>query len=652
MRPRIGQRGDRAATLILFALLVTVLFVITALVVDYGFVRQNRQEDKSATDFAAAAGIRGLDEGTGKVNVWGGICTAVDFLRVNEPELADLVAVDTNDQVLVPDPCESPPTVHCDGQSDWRTYIGVADGARLRVTIQNGYDLSTSGFAEDGAEYAGDEGTDPCEHLAVIVEEREGAVFGGVAGASSYKTVMRTVARLDRGLPEITAALVLLEQHDCRVLEVSGTNASVVVAGSDVRPGAIHADTLADGANCNSKVFELNGNTPPPRIVARRAANPDTEGVYAPGEISAVALTSGAGGTLDDVTDGVDEVCAQEDAADCGNPSEGLDPSGRSLVTRSIADIRYLAPIRDLRTRALARFAISTADDAIDAGFEPYACNAAGPFTEPKVWIDCSYTGNKRFDGSGKTFTASVNEVVINGDIAMSGSGGTMHIVSPTQVYVRGYSANAITLGSDNNLLVNDGGVPDANADGFVCAERYGNDPSARAEFVVGRGRVTSSGGTFRLCQTTLYMMDSSGSDECPLPSTVGLPPDANTCQGNVEVAGSAKVDWTAPNVNNVSSPSPEELEEFEDLALWSETSGQGSSGWSIGGGGGLYLGGIFLAPNADPFTVNGGGAIDIDEAQFVTRKLRVTGNGVLFMQPQPKNSLQIPPLSGFRLIR
>lgn len=650
-RPRAAV--DRGATIILFALLVTALFVITALVVDYGFVRQSRQANKSSADFAAAAGIRGLDEGTGKVNVWGGICTAAEFLRVNDPELADLTAVDSNDQVLVPDPCASPPTVHCEGPSDWRTYVGLADGGHIRVTIQNGYDISTSGFREDSAEYAGDAGTDPCEQLAVIVEKSQDAHFGGVAGASGYETTMRSVARLDRGLPEITAALILLEQHDCRALEVSGTNASVVVAGADTRAGAIHVDSLGDGANCNSKIFELNGNTPPPRIIAYRAAAMQADGTYAPGEISAVAGTEASGARPENMSDGVHEVCAQENATDCGNPSTGLDPTGRAPVTRSVADIRYLDPVRNMRSRAQARFDITTASDAADADFVVYPCGAGGPFTEEKVWIDCSATGNKTFDGSGKTFESSVKEVVIDGDLTMSGSGQTMHVVSPSKLYVRGYSQNAVTLGSDNRLLVNDGGVSDGDADGFFCDDRYSSSPLARTEFVVGSGRVTSTGGVFRLCQTTLLMMDDSGGDNgCPLPAHPGMAPYDNTCRGNVSVAGSADVDWTAPNVNNATAPTNEQLQDLEDLALWSETSGAGGSSWSIGGSGVLHLGGIFTTPNANPFRLNGGASIDIQDAQFVTRKLRVTGNGVLFMRPQARNSLQVPPLSGFRLVR
>lgn len=644
---------DRGATLILFALLVTVLFVITALVVDYGFVRANRQEDKSSADFAAAAGIRGLDDKTGRVNVWKGICTAVDFLRANDDQLSSLSAVDSAGNPVTPDPCANLPTppVYCDGPADWRTYRGVADAGRIRVTVQNGYELAGSGFAEDADEYADDAGDDPCEHLAVIIEHREDPSFGGVAGASGYETTMRSVARLDRGLPDITAALILLERNDCRVLEVSGTGASVIVGGSEKRPGSIHSDSLGNGANCNSKIYELNGGTPPPRIISQRAPLAGPDGSFAPGEISAVALTGAPGAQPGNVSEGVAEVCAQQQLSDCGNPAVGLDPAPRDLVTRSIADVRYLPPLRSLRQRAQDRFAITTTAEATAAGYAAHPCNAPGPFTDPMVWIDCP-TGNKTFDGAGKVFTAAVEEVVINGDVGISGSNQTMHMVSPKRVFIKGASADAVKIGSSNNLFVNDGGVSDGDGDGFVCPERYANDDQARTEFVVGNGRVSSTGGVFRLCQTTLFMMDSSGSDPCPLPTKVGTAPDGNTCQGNVSVAGGAKVDWTAPNLNNVTAPEPDELLLFEDLALWSETSGAGGSSWGVGGSGGLHLGGIFVTPNADPFTVTGGGAIDIEDAQFVTRKLRVTGGGVLFMRPQPKNALQIPPLKGFGLVR
>lgn len=682
--------GERGATLILFALLLIALFTIVALVVDLGLVRQNRQADKSAADFAVAAGIRNMDNGAGAVQSWKGICAARDYLLANSDELAGMTEVYVDGlggQVVdglgnpVSAPCASPPATTCDDSpspnATWGRLTGTADGGRIRVTIQSGYDLTASSFAEDAGAYDGDDGDGPCDHLAVIIEERESAYFGGVAGASGYDTTIRSVARADRGDPEIVAALILLERNDCRALEVSGSGAYVVVSGAGPNPGAIHSDSLGNGDNCNDKIFSVNGSVPPPRITSEKALTPGVNGKVATGQISAVALTSAAGADPTKASDGVDRVCAQKDVGDCGNPSTGLGPEGRDLVGRVVADERYLQPIQNLRSRATSRFAITNSAQAIAAGYTPYLCGAAGPFEVDLVvaplgkgvWINCP-VGSKTFDGKDKVFGASLDgkEIIIRGNLTISGSGNTLRFNSPSGVYVSGASANAVSMGS-NDFLVNDGGVVDGSlsppspgtptVNGFVCDDRHVDDSSARTEFVVGKGRIAATGGTLRLCQTTVYLMDDSGGTGCPLPSTVttpGLDPYANDCQGNVSAGGGAKIDWTAPNQDDVNapedSPIPNLLEQLEDLALWSETSGKGGSAWGVGGSGGLSLGGIFVAPNADPFTITGGGSIDILDAQFVTRKLVAAGTGYLRMAPRPQNALKVPPLSGFALVR
>ncbi len=684
---RRRRSDERGATLILIALFISIIFITAALVIDLSFVRQNRQADKSAADFAVAAGIRSMDNGFGQVQSWKGICAARDYLLSNTDELDGMTEtyedgngdpVEDGAGIPVPDPCAAPPAVACaDGAvGTWGRLVGTADGGRIRVTIASGYDLSSSGFAEDSSTtYSGDTGDGPCDNLAVIIEEGEGAYFGGVAGVSGYETTIRSVARLERGNPDIPAALILLERHDCRTLSVSGSGAWVVVSGTDKNPGAVHADSLGDGANCNDKIFSVNGSVPPPRIVSQQAPKAGPNGV-APGEITAVALTSASGAEPDNVSAGLNYVCAKEVATDCGNPSTGIDPQGRELVGRVVADEKYLEPIRALRSRAETRFAITDSTDADDKGYKPYACNDPGPFAiigpvetgdyPNGIWIDCSTVGGKTFDAKGKVFdpiSLHKKEIVINGDLTISGSDNSLKLASPSAVYVRGYSQNAVTMGS-NDFFLNDGGLtdldtsPDDDGYGFVCDERYAISPTARTELVIGKGRVSATGGTLRLCQTTLYLMDDSGgATGCPLPSAVtdpGLAPYGNNCQGNVSVSGGAKIDWTAPNQDDVNATEPGDtlLDELEDLALWSETSGQGGSSWSVGGSGGLYLGGVFVTPNADPFSINGGGSIDIVDAQFVSRKLVATGTGYLRMAPQSQNSLKIPPLEGFTLVR
>lgn len=655
-----GAREERGAVLILVALILTALLVVAALVIDMSFVRQNRQTDKSAADFAAAAGIRSLDNGSGRVQPWRGICAAADFLRSNADELSTMAVTFTDgggDPVEdasgdeVADPCAAPPATICTSSpATWGTLTGTADGGRIRVTIRNGYPLPDPAFPEDDGEYSGDFGDGPCDNLAVIIEEGEASYFGGAAGASGYETTIRSVSRLTQGTTgDVPAALVMLERHDCEVLEVSGTTAVVRIEGSGPNPGVIHADSLGDGGSC-STIFRVDGTTPPPRIVAIMAdeADPDT-GVRAPGQISAVSLSGASDAEPANTSPGVDAVCAQEVSTDCGSTGTGLGPVARDLVGRVRVDERYRVPIRGLRDRAAARLAWDEAA-ALAAGFTTVACDAPGPFEGAKIWIDC---GGGVFRGGGKTFESTVDEVVINGYVTFSGP-GTLHLVDVEKLFISGRAGgNSVVIGNDNNVFVNDGGLLDEDAsDGetFVCDDRLAT-PTARAQVVIGQGRLSATGGELRLCQATLLMMDAS--DNCPVPDVDGLAPYDNGCAGNLSISGGSRTDWTAPNVNDTSPPTEAQLLELEDLAFWSETQGgSGPNAWGILGGGGVRLAGIFFTPNADPFRIGGGGLYDIRDAQFITRKLDVAGGGTLTMKPSAANAIPIPVLGGFTLVR
>lgn len=626
------------------ALLVTTLFVIVALVVDLSLVRLNRQEDKSAADFAAAAGVRGLDDGSGYVKVWKGICAARDYLVANHDELAPLVPVDAAG-TPISDPCAVPPNTICGGPETWGTFTGLADGGRLKVIIKNGYDLAASGFAEDSAEYAGDLGDGPCDNLAVLLQEREGARFGGVAGASGYETTMRSVGRLVQGEEgDTVAALVLLEPYDCQVLTTGGTgNTTVHILGNGRSPGVIHADSLGSGTGCNKPIFSVDGDVDAPRIATFRAEEEDPEtGAVASGLISSRSLTDDPAARPANTSPGIDRVCAQLDDDDCRGSGGGDGPRPRGLVGRTRVDERYREAVLDRQRRAFEFFADDggwTVDDAEAAGYATFDCGSAGPeFTDEKVFLhDCPNPG---FPATGKTFASSVREVVIRGKFQL---GGEVRFEGPTAVFVEGdTNGSSIAIGNENAVRVNDGDAAD-------CAARRNAAPYAKAAFVLWNGSIQVNGGLLRMCQTALLLLDGS-SVSCPVPSQDGSwPPTDNMCGGYVGGTGGT-IDWTAPNVKNDPDdpPGPADHWAFEDLALWSET----SSSWRVAGNGGLHLAGIFFTPNANPFTLRGGGSIDLEDAQFITRKLAVGGGGVLGMKPEPHNSVLIPVLGGFALVR
>ncbi|MEE8375570.1 MAG: hypothetical protein V3S26_04560 [Acidimicrobiia bacterium] len=106
---------------------------------------------------------------------------------------------------------------------------------------------------------------------------------------------------------------------------------------------------------------------------------------------------------------------------------------------------------------------------------------------------------------------------------------------------------------------------------------------------------------------------------------------------GRIDIgAGAGGLVWTAPLAGN-----------FEDLALWSEASLQ----HQIGGQAGNTLTGTFFTPFSDPFVLTGQAGQFQTDAQFVTRRLEVKGQGEVKMHPDPDRTTLIP-IREVRLIR
>jgi hypothetical protein len=612
---------------------------------------------------AAAAGVQSLESGSGTSYPFSGICSALSFLEANGSQFAGVRANGNfkyqNSSTSISDACaEAQPCDPLDTDT-WGLFQGTSSDSRVDVRIESGYDLRQvrSGFAEDGSpNYAADLGNS-CDNLAVIVTEREGPKFGGVIGSSGHATTIRSVARVTRATTgDLAAALILLERSNCSVLTASGTNARVTVKGNGINPGIIHADSLGNPACGNSRIFEINGGAPPPRIVSERAQLVDPQtGVVAVGEITTRALTEETGAQPDKVnTPAPTTVCAQLLVGDCLGTSSvtGGGPTARELQGRARVDLRYrgsLSPRRGvigLRAEAADSFSWSTDSQAIAAGYRPIGCAmppADLPSTVTSVWANCN-GGQFNHDGA---FPAHIKNIVINGWVSLNGNNRVLTFEEPEKLFIRGRSGDLAFTPGNNSIRINIGASANCTARGAALPHLH----EKRTKFVIGGGRISMQNGTLRMCQTTLLLADNHTGD-CPIPSTNGTAPGPNGCSGNISLTGGT-VDWSAPNVNNITAPTSDQLAHFEDLALWSETQGpSGSNTWDVGGGGGLFLSGIFFSPNADPFGLAGGGATDITGAQFITRRLVIKGNGLVELSPLPQNSVGVPRVAGISLVR
>jgi hypothetical protein len=73
-------------------------------------------------------------------------------------------------------------------------------------------------------------------------------------------------------------------------------------------------------------------------------------------------------------------------------------------------------------------------------------------------------------------------------------------------------------------------------------------------------------------------------------------------------------------------------------------------SSFTITGGSGANLAGVFFTPEANPFKIAGGGNWGQQHAQFIAFQLTVTGGGVLSMAPD--DNFPAPPVLRGYLIR
>ena len=99
---------------------------------------------------------------------------------------------------------------------------------------------------------------------------------------------------------------------------------------------------------------------------------------------------------------------------------------------------------------------------------------------------------------------------------------------------------------------------------------------------------------------------------------------------------GTGTVAWTAP----VGGP-------FDDLAMWSES----AASHGFAGQASLELGGVFFAPWAR-IAYSGNGVQQQVEAQFISRTLSSSGQGLLVVRPAFNRSVLFPDVPRSRLIR
>jgi hypothetical protein len=674
MRYRPLADDERGAVVIIVAAALVAMVVIAALVVDIGAIRADRRVNRSLTDVATRAGVGQLQFGP-----WAGVCNARQYLLGNgrgfssfDPGSEKWSNAANPATAYGVSPCANrstvPYTTLCapNTPSSWARFKATALGGEVTVEIQSGYVLPDPRFSED-AVIGGDIGKPEhgsCDNLAVIVTQLQRPLFAGVIGIDRTTTRVRSVARINSlTTVDYQPALLLLEQHDCNALQTGGSGTQVIAQPYQDHPGVIQVDSDGKG-NCSQPILNGQETTAPNgtkvgTILAcsARTSNPthgcnvassnrsSRVGVFAknfnfpPGKTEATLI-----GNQDAYADtnAIPSPLSGRRHIDVAYRQTlvGLENTARSVLTGNSGRPPGCAQVlnNSCTGNGLTWFAIGSGPSTQCPSLLLFQVALA---VAQNVWFNCSLTV-----ATPLTLAAADSYVVVTGRLDVNSA---LAISDPRSIYIGGESSGGnpigLQVGSGGVFAVNAGvGINAANlanSNLSICPVQSANGNSTK--MIVGDGAMKlGSGGIIRFCQTFVDL--ASGFDK--LPSFDGAPPCDTPCsgyRGTIDIGSGAFGEWSAPNVITGRRPNPGEMEAsspFEDLALWTESGGSGNS---VSGQSGTKLAGIFFMGNAKPFNLAGGGSVPVLlSAQFISRTMRVTGNGTVNLVPNPFDSVPI----------
>jgi hypothetical protein len=480
-------------------------------------------------------------------------------------------------------------------------FASACDAATARSTTASAgpYGFVITHPVPDGHPLMSGQAIDPdidgasCQRLGVEVERVRDYTFAPVLGFESGSTEVASVARIGAGVGEgEVVPLLVLEPTSCNALYTSGQGGVTVTHYQD-SPGLIVVDSDANGGSgsnacsANRYAIDAQGNTNG-WIRALPVPAPDN----IPSAILSYAL-SGRTGT---------NPARAYDPADLTSPATGVDPSDPpetwfrlypepQPVSRRITR----API-DWRYNCKSSYSDYLGWIPIDPCPLPTAAHIDA--------LRGSY-GTNIAPAGFEVWTADSGEgCMVGSDVAVTGDwyvdcpGG--FVVQDVSVTFSGGDVvfeGDVDVRASGSLTVNPGGVGDR-----IVYIRNNGDLLKRAQ------------SSISLEHTFVYMEN-----------------------GRVDlVGGSGGLVWTAPLAGN-----------FEDLALWAEADVE----FQIGGQAGNSLTGTFFTPLSNPFSLTGQGGQFQTDAQFLTRRLEVKGQGEVRMRPDPDRQTLIP-IREVRLIR
>lgn len=571
---RRGPEGERGAILVLFTLLVTATMIFAAFAVDLTSQRVNHRTQQTTADQAAAAAAARLNWG----DVQGACQNAFTYLRNNTPDLPQSTV----------DCSPLGTTATCDNTNP-APHEATFSPSTAPYTIRLRYPIPDAEIADSHFSTGADDGA-PCQRLRVSIAKQATTYFSRVIGVQTLSAQGSTVVRQTGG-SQVVPALWVLDPFACPAVNVQG--GSQITVGSTlptVIPGVITVDSDGSGCTGSQKTVTVGGTGSFLHGVPTSGQQQGVIDLYAMPPGQTTCTNSGAG----------------QFACDPASVASGaLSPQPGPLnqrVTRAPVDWRYNckatypafhgiaetgcpdAGTRQAYVDALRAAVGTTSGGSVPAGFQrwtsSFSCNvpAIVPIVVTGNWyVDCP-AGLKI--GTGVTLTFASGNVILDGDLAMTG--GTL--------IVNGVTNLNSTVGSACQTT--------------VCAGA--SSVQAAYMFLRGAGNLNITGGTPVFNNVFVY---------------------ANG--GYTKVAGGTPPVWSAP------AEGP-----FSGLSLWAELS---SNKFQVNGGATMSLSGTFFAPEAVPFTFSGGAPTSQQHAQFISYDLSISGGALLSMAPDPTSEISIP---------
>ncbi len=591
-------RGDDGAYAILYALLLLVVLGVAALVVDGASLREDRRQSRLASDAAAVAGARALSP-LAAPNPRQACEDAWDYVLLNMGALPAPSSTGCGSfPTTVADPC--PTTAHVGtGTTEGVTVTvtwPVTDGSPLMEPNARPADAATTTQPIDPLV----DGTDPCERIAVSVEQVHEALFAALWGVGANTTSGTSVARaaVVPGDPQAVAALNVLNETTCNAVRTDGQG-FIEIGAVGGRPGivAIESDGTHAGSGCpNNEPYVLNPalNNSGAYVRADGAVAGDGKGI-----IQMYALNPSSDG----------------DAADAFNASI-VPPAGTLLQPRPtpLAQRSGSAPVTNIYDCKADRDCKRTPTKYLTNLVAAYDRTSPVPYSGSPAPYDSGLTApfqtfnNCEIKPQDKVLVLAGNWYVDCATLDVKGvlvfAGG--NVVTRGGVDVSGCLAlNVALTGTATCPSVTNGEVSSPVGAESVLFLRSGN-------------LTKGAQGQVFLPRTFTYLKSGS----------IGLG------------GGSGTLYWTNPAPTGGCTGACADAR-FGKLALWAESSAE----MQLGGQSALTLRGVVFTPNAR-FAYSGQPTQHQTKAQVWADTLLVTGKSGLQLAPDPNDAVATDALN------